>query len=320
VTGDKGHSGDAAPGRKVAVIAGPTASGKSALALAVARALGGTVVNADSMQVYRDLAILTARPDAAAHDAAPHRLYGVLDGAELCSAARWRDLALAEIDRALAAGRLPILVGGTGLYLEALLRGIAPIPPVPEAIRAGARALLAQEGAAALHARLAAVDPEAAATLMPTDSQRLARAWEVWRATGRSIRAWQRDTPAPTLRRAAFLLSPPREILDAAIGRRFAAMIEAGALGEVERLLARRLDPALPILKAVGVREIAEHLAGRTSRAAMLEAGRHATRRYAKRQGTWFRHRLKDAVVIQEQYSERIAAEIIQKIKDSLLT
>lgn len=320
MTGDKGQSGNAAPGRKAVVIAGPTASGKSAAALALARALDGVVINADSMQVYRDLAILTARPDAEAQRAAPHRLYGVLDGAQICSAARWRDLALTEIDAALAAGLLPILVGGTGLYLEALLNGIAPIPPVPEAVRAEARALLAHEGAPALHARLAQRDPVAAASLMPTDGQRVVRAWEVLAASGRSIRDWQRATPAPDLRRHVFAFAPARPALNAAIERRFAGMIDAGAIGEVARLLARALDPAAPILKAVGVREIADHLADRTGRIEMIAAGQHATRRYAKRQGTWFRHRLKEGTLIAAQFSERMTQEMVQKIKESVLT
>jgi len=326
VTSDK--PGDsAAPvrrngGRCAVVFAGPTASGKSAAALAAAQEFGGAVINADSMQVYRELAILSARPDAAAMAAVPHTLYGVISARESCSAARWRALALAEIDAALAAGKLPILAGGTGLYIEALAKGLAPVPEIPAAVRDAARTLAAAEGAAAFHARLARLDPAAAATLRPSDRQRLVRAWEVKTATGRSLLDWQREAPgtddAPAL--LTFVFLPPREALYAAADQRFADMIAAGAVDEVKALLALKLDPELPAMKAVGVREIAAYLAGDIDHARMIALGRQATRRYAKRQYTWFRHRLPDAVVIGEQYSERLAREIFTKIRESGLT
>lgn len=309
--------------RHAVVFAGPTASGKSAAALAAARARGGVVINADSMQVYRELAILSARPGAAALAAAPHRLYGVVSARETCSAARWRDMALAEIDAAHAAGKLAILAGGTGLYLEALAKGLAPVPEIPSEVREEARKLIAGEGAPAFHARLAALDPAAAAALEPGDRQRLLRAWEVVTATGKSLLAWQRETATgagdgPAL--TTFLFLPPREALYAACDRRFADMIAAGAIDEVKALLAQGLDPDLPAMKAVGVREIAAYLGGEMDRARMIELGRQATRRYAKRQYTWFRHRLPQAHIFGEQYSEKLDLVIFTKIRESQLT
>lgn len=309
-------------GRRAIVFAGPTASGKSAAALAAAREFGGTVINADSMQVYRELAILSARPDAAALAAAAHQLYGVISARESCSAARWRALALAEIDAALAAGTVPILAGGTGLYIEALAKGLAPVPEIPPAVREEARKLIVAEGAAAFHARLARLDPAAAEMLRPSDRQRLVRAWEVKTATGRSLGDWQREAhaagDAPEL--LTFVFLPPRDVLYAACDRRFAAMIAAGAIEEVKALLALDLDPVLPAMKAVGVREIADYVRGEIGMARMIELGQQATRRYAKRQYTWFRHRLPGATVLGEQYSESLSGTIFTKIRESWLT
>lgn len=316
--------GQAAPARPrhAVAFAGPTASGKSAAALAAARAFDGVVINADSMQVYRELAIVTARPDAAAMADVPHRLYGTVPAGEACSAARWRDLALAEIDGAEAAGKLPILAGGTGLYLAALEKGLAPVPDIPAHVRAEARLLMAVEGAAAFHARLAAIDPAAAAALRPSDRQRLVRAWEVKTATGRSLLDWHRDEAAaddaPAL--LTFLFLPPRDALYAACDQRFAAMIDAGALEEVRKLLALGLDSELPALKALGVREIAAHLRGEIDRARMMELGRQSTRRYAKRQYTWFRHRAPGAILFEEKYSESLDDTIFMKIRKWQLT
>lgn len=274
------------------IIAGPTCSGKSALALDLARRLGGVVINADSMQVYAELRILTARPTPEEEALAPHRLYGVRPAAQAGTAAWWRAAALAEMAAARAAGRVPILCGGTGLYLAALTGGLAPIPPPGEAARAEARALLERVGPAALHARLASVDPATAARLRPSDPQRLARAWEVWRGTGRGLAAWQMQAgePAPWRWRMV-LLDPPRPALRRAIAGRFAAMVAAGACAEVAGLLARGLDPALPAMRAHGVPELAAHLRGEIT---LDEAARRAvlaTGRYTKRQSTWFRHR-----------------------------
>jgi tRNA dimethylallyltransferase len=275
------------------IVAGPTCSGKSALALALAERIGGTVINADSMQVYRELRVLTARPTLAEEAQVPHRLYGVRPAAQAGSVAWWREAALAAMDAARDAGRVPILCGGTGLYFASLTDGIADIPdPGPEA-RAEARARLATEGPAALHDALARVDPATAGKLRPTDSQRIARAWEVWRGTGRGLAAWQdmTQTPAPW-RFSAILLDPPREALRAAIAGRFAAMLDLGALDEVRALLALSLDPALPAMRAHGVPELSAYLRGEMTLAAAARRAELVTGQYTKRQATWFRHRI----------------------------
>ncbi|MFN4283341.1 MAG: tRNA (adenosine(37)-N6)-dimethylallyltransferase MiaA [Alphaproteobacteria bacterium] len=313
------------------VIGGPTASGKSALALALAERANGAVINADSMQVYRELPTLTAQPDAAAQARAPHLLYGVLGLEETCSAGRWLDMAKAAIAEARAAGRLPIVVGGSGLYLRALMGGLNEIPPVPEATRAAIRARLAAIGPPAFHAELAARDPEMAARLRPTDPQRLARAAEVLAATGRSLADWQRDVVLPpvagTLR--AVLVAPPRDALYAACDARFAAMLAAGALDEARAVAARLaaagaagapLDPALPALKALGLRELMAHLAGEIGLAEATAAAQMATRRYAKRQMTWFRGQFLSDFVIYEKLNDQNLTESAKKIIDSLLT
>jgi tRNA dimethylallyltransferase len=277
------------------------------------------------MQVYRDLSVLTARPGADALARAPHRLYGVIDAAEACSAGRWRDLALAEIAAARAEDRLPILAGGTGLYLRALLEGLAPVPPVPPGIRAAARALHAELGGPAFRAALAALDPEAADRLAAGDTQRLIRAYEVAKATGKPLAAWRRGQSAPDFRAAAVVLLPPREALYRACDARFLAMMGHGAEAEVRALLARRLDPALPAMKAVGISELAQLIAGRLTPEAAIAAAQQATRRYAKRQYTWFRHQLREGPglskrVIAEQFSESFLPEILSFIRQFLLT
>ncbi len=270
------------------IIAGPTSSGKSALALHLAARFGGTIINADAMQCYRELRVITARPTEGDESKAPHRLYGVRPAAQPANAAWWRAAALAE----MAQADLPILCGGTGMYLAALLRGIADIPDPGEAARSSARALLAQIGPEALHQKLTVMDPETAANLKPGDSQRLARAWEVITGTGRGLADWQKQ-PAEGLtgwRVHMVLLDPPREALRMAIERRFAAMLSAGAVDEVQGLLVQNPDPALPLMRAHGVPEIAAHLRGEI---ALAEAARRAvlaTHQYTKRQGTWFRH------------------------------
>ncbi len=273
--------------RRALIVAGPTCSGKSALALHLAQLFGGTVINADSMQVYRELRVLTARPTPEEEAAAPHRLYGVRPAAEPGSAAWWRTEALGCMAEAAA----PILCGGTGLYLRALTAGLADIPDPGAAARAEARCLLAGEGAAALHARLAAADPDTAATLRPGDGQRLARAWEVWRGTGQGLAAWRRTAPAGTQwAYHAVLLDPPRAELRAAIAARFAAMLEQGALAEVANLLALQLDPALPAMRAHGVPELAAHLQDGLPLTEAARLAVLATGQYTKRQATWFRH------------------------------
>jgi tRNA dimethylallyltransferase len=294
----------------VVVIGGPTASGKSALALDIAEECGGTVINADSMQIYAELPVLTARPGPEDEARVPHRLYGVLPADERCSAARWRALALAEIASAHAAGRLPVVVGGTGLYLRALMQGLADIPPVPDAVRAEARALQVRLGSPGLHARLAERDPVTAARLEPGDTQRLIRAWEVLEATGRSITDWQRDPvegPPPDLRFVPVMVDPPRDRLYAVCNARFEAMIARGALDEVRALDARGFDPDLPAMKALGVPELRRHLRGELTLDEAVALAQQATRRYAKRQVTWFRHQfatLHGCYVLSAQYSE----------------
>jgi len=304
------------------LIGGPTASGKSGLALALAEAFDGTVINADSMQVYRDLRILTSRPDPADEARAPHCLYGVLDAADPCSAARWARLAEAEIAAAAAQQRLPILVGGTGLYFRALLEGLADIPPIPADIRAEARRLHRVLGGAGMRAALAVRDPVGAALLAPGDTQRLVRAYEVVAATGRPLHDWhgaQKAAPRYPLV-AKLILLPPREPLYAACDARLMAMVADGALDEVRALLARRLDPGLPAMKAVGVPELARHLAGAIGLDEAIALAQQATRRYAKRQVTWFRHQMAEAHVIGEQFSERLMPEIFSFIRQFLLT
>ncbi|MCX7685041.1 MAG: tRNA (adenosine(37)-N6)-dimethylallyltransferase MiaA [Acetobacteraceae bacterium] len=287
------RGGGAQPGpRRALIVAGPTASGKSALALALAERLGGAIINADAMQCVRELRVLTARPTPEEEARVPHLLYGVRPAAEPTSVAWWRAEAAAALEAASAQGRLPILCGGTGMYLASLTRGLAAVPEVPEAARAEARALLAALGPGGLHARLAEADPETAARLRPTDSQRIARAFEVWRGTGRGLAAWQREPGLPPLPWAfsAILLDPPRQALREAIARRWEAMIAAGAVEEVRALLALGLDPALPAMRAHGVPEIAAALRGEIT---LAEAGRRACLaigQYTKRQATWFRH------------------------------
>jgi tRNA dimethylallyltransferase len=303
------------------VVAGPTASGKSGLALALAEALCGTIVNADSQQIYRDLRILTARPSVEAEARAPHRLYGYLDAAERGSAAGWRELALAATAEATEAGRLPILVGGTGLYLRALMQELAPIPAIPAAIREEAEEIYRRSGGPGLREALAALDRAGAAALEPADKSRLLRAYEVVRATGLPIGEWRRrPSPAAPWRFATILLMPPRGELYAACDARFSAMIARGALEEAEALVARRLDPTLPAMKALGVPQLLRHLQGELSLAEATRLGQQATRNYAKRQVTWFRHQLTADLVLTEQFSERLLHRSRQFINEFLLT
>lgn len=304
------------------LIGGPTASGKSALGLAVAEEFGGTIINADSMQIYRDLRIVTARPGPADEARVPHRLYGTLDAADPCSAAQWAALAEAEIAAAAARGSLPILVGGTGLYFRALLAGLAAVPPIPPPVRDEARRLHRVLGGGGLRAALAARDPAGAARLAPGDTQRLIRAYEVVRATGRPLGDWHSAQPAEPRHRhvASLVLLPPRAGLYAACDARFAAMVASGAIAEVRALLARDLDPGLPAMKAVGVPELARHLKGEIALHEAVALGQQATRRYAKRQITWFRHQMDQARFIDEKFSERILPEIFSFIRQFLLT
>ena len=309
------------PSSPVVIVAGPTASGKSALALELAVARGGTIINADSQQNYRDLNILSARPDAAAMTRAPHRLYGFLDAAERGSVGLWRERALAEIAAAHQAGRLPFLVGGTGLYLRALERGLAAVPDIPASIRGEAAALYDRIGGAAFRERLAALDPAAAVRLPPGDRQRLLRAWEVVQATGRPLGEWQRRTSGqPAFRFATILFMPPREALYPACDRRFAAMIAAGGLDEARALMGRGLPPDLPAMKAVGIPELIRHLRGEIGLGEAVTLGQRATRRYAKRQMTWFRHQLVADLVFDQPFSASMLKQAHDFIDRFLLT
>lgn len=274
----------------MALIAGPTASGKSALAVSLAKTLeNGIVVNADASQVYADLAILSARPTAEEMEGVPHRLFGHVDAAEAHNAARWAAEARAVIAEAHAAGQVPILVGGTGLYLRTLLYGIAPVPEIDPQVRDAVRALPVADA----HAALAMADPAAAERLSPADTTRVARALEVVRATGRTLADWQQAREggiADSIALAPLILLPPRDWLRARCDTRLVQMFAGGAIEEVEALLARGLDPDLPAMRAIGVPQISAFLRGEISRADALEAAQAATRQYAKRQYTWFRH------------------------------
>jgi tRNA dimethylallyltransferase len=278
----------------VVVLYGPTASGKSDLAIALAERLDGVVINADSLQVYAELKILTARPDGAALARAPHRLFGVLSAAEAGSAAWWRDATLAEIAAAHAAGKYPILAGGTGLYLKTLMEGLSPVPTSDPEARAKATALYGEIGGPAFRAALAERDPVIAARLEPGDRQRLIRAWEVVEATGTPLSNWQAlpKNPGHSLEFRLIGLMPPRDALYERIDRRFGAMLDRGALDEAARFDALGLSPALPANKALGLPELRRHLKGEIDLAEATRLARQASRNYAKRQTTWFRHQL----------------------------
>jgi tRNA dimethylallyltransferase len=280
---------------KAVLIAGPTASGKSALALELAQKTGGVVINADSMQVYRDLRILTARPTPAEEARVPHRLYGHVDAALNFSAGAWVTDAAQTLAEARAQRLQPIFVGGSGLYFKALTRGLSAVPPIPTEVRESVRARLARDGVEALHAELAMRDPASAERLKPRDRARIARALEVVEATGRSLPDWHREGLPPLLppgEFSALFLAPERDQLYARIDARFDAMLDAGALEEVAALAARRLDPLLPAMKAHGVPALLRLLRGEIAREEAAEIGRADTRHYAKRQFTWFRHQL----------------------------
>lgn len=275
------------------LIAGPTASGKSALALDVARRTNGVVVNADSMQVYRDLRVITARPKPEEEAAAPHRLYGHVDGAVNYSVARWLADATAVLAEVEAEGRLPIFCGGTGLYFKALTEGLSDIPSVPDEVRARVRAECEGRETADLHAWLRACDPTAAARLRPSDRLRVMRALEVHAATGRSISDfWDARAPGPLSGEGVetIFLAPDRAEIRARIDARFLAMMDEGALDEVRALAARGLDPLLPVMRAHGVPGLIAHLNGRMSLGEAIAKGQADTRAYAKRQVTWFRN------------------------------
>jgi tRNA dimethylallyltransferase len=279
----------AEPKPPLVVIAGPTASGKSALALALAQQIGGVIVNADSAQIYRDLRVLSAAPTDEELKQADHRLYGVQDGALPCSAAEWAEMARQEIADLHARNRTPILVGGTGLYLRTLLEGIAPVPAIDAEVRARVRETTVEEN----RRKLERLDPEAASRIKRADGARTNRALEVILSTGRTLAEWQRERQGGIRDHVELrptLLLPPRKWLYARCNERFSRMIEMGAVTEVEALLARKLNPNLPVMRAIGVRELSAYLIDERSLDEAIAAGQQATRRYAKRQYTWFAH------------------------------
>lgn len=284
-----------AGGYQAVLIAGPTASGKSRLALEIAQLTGGVVVNADSMQVYSDLSILTARPSDADQAEAEHALYGFLPASDAYSVGRYVADVRRLIERLGREGRLPIIVGGTGLYFRALLQGLSPIPSVPDEIRSRLRAEAQSCPSEVLHARLSAVDPVMAARLVPSDRQRIVRALEVIEATGRSLDHWQRLPGVPVLDEAQTLrlvLDVPRVELYRRCDTRLEAMLDEGALDEVRALLAQKLDPELPLMRAVGVEALAAHIAGHLDRDEAIRQAQTQTRNYAKRQLTWLRRNM----------------------------
>jgi tRNA dimethylallyltransferase len=310
------------PPASVLVIAGPTASGKSGLALKLAEELNGVVINADSMQVYKDLRILTARPSEEDEARVPHTLYGTRDGAEACTAAAWASDAAREIKAVWDDEHTPIVVGGTGLYIKALMQGLSDIPDISPDVRQAARRLRLEQGNDALYASLQEKDPDGAARLKPKDRQRVLRAWEVVEATGKPLHVWQDKASEPLLPKARFfsvLVQPTREDLYAACDGRFETMLETGALAEVKALLKRALDPSLPVMKALGVTELAAYLRGEGTReAAVTEAQQH-TRNYAKRQTTWFKTQFHASETILMKYSESLFNEIFPNIRQFLL-
>jgi len=323
---DKNKPGESKAGG-VVILAGPTASGKSALALDLAETLDGTIINADSMQVYRDLPVLTAQPDAADQQRVPHRLYGFLGLDDACDAQRWAELAAKEIDATLDAQRLPIVVGGTGLYIRALMTGFSPMPDISPQVRESARQSVAELGSAEMHRRLTERDPATAARLRPSDRQRVARAWEVLEQTGRPLSWWQGQPPVPLTphRFLPFVITPDRVDLYAAVDGRFAAMVERGALEEVRRAEALPHKGEGGGRKALGYPELAAVAAGGVDLADAVPAAQQATRRYAKRQLTWFRHQVPLANFISPngpamKFSQSYTAQTRQKIRDFLLT
>jgi len=284
--------------QSIILIGGPTASGKSALAMQVARRVKGSIINTDAMQVYAGLPLLTAQPEAQDRAEIPHLLYEVTDVGEASSAGKWLGLARAAIAEVLAEGRTPILVGGTGLYFEALRGGLAEIPGIPEDVRLLAETLYAELGEEKFRARLAGLDPESAGRIERNDRQRLVRAYEVVVHTGKSLGEWQKagnvGNEFQSMEVETHLLLPPRDVLYANCDRRFLSMIERGAIEEEKRLVARDLNPALPAMKILGVREIAAYLRGEVSLDEAVAKGQQMTRNYAKRQMTWFRNRWKE--------------------------
>ena len=304
------------------MIAGPTASGKSKLAIEMAHRTDGVIINADSMQLYKDLAVVTARPSDADMAQAPHRLYGVLDGNVRASVAMWLDMAATEMSNAWQVGKTPIIIGGTGMYLNAGLCGLASIPEVPRAIHDNAVTRHAEIGGAGFRQALAALDPITAERLYDGDTQRLIRAMGVVQATGRPISAWQQDPHEGAFEGVATTIQilPARDILYQRINTRFDMMIAAGALDEVQKLVARNLDPGLPVMKALGVRQLSAYLAGDVDKAEAVRQAKQDSRHYAKRQMTWLRNNFNAKFEVNEKYSESFFENIFNNLRENRLT
>ncbi len=314
--------------KKIILIGGPTASGKSGLALKIAGAFDGAIINADSMQVYRELRTLTARPTIADETEAPHHLYGHLAGSAPCSVAVWLAAAREKIDVSWAENKTPIVTGGTGLYFKALLEGLAAVPEISENVREEVRRQLEKDGASSLHQQLNKLDPEMAARLEPGDSQRVTRALEVILSTGRSLRDWQAEQPEGGLNREmapnsilSFAFLPDRETLYERCNARLRQMVEVeDAIDEVRHLLSLNYAPHLPVMKALGVPQIALYLRNEQSLEEAIQQTQTATRQYAKRQMTWFRNQFNDWDALNEQLSESLLNKIFCKIKNFVLT
>jgi tRNA dimethylallyltransferase len=309
--------------KPVIVIGGPTASGKSAVAMDVAEEFNGVIINADSMQIYDGLRVVSARPSPDDERRVPHRLYGVMAPNETCSAGHWERLCIDEIQKVWAEGKLPIVTGGTGLYIKTLVDGISHLPDIPDEIRDRIRARCAEEGIEVLYEELQAKDSEMAARLKPLDRQRICRALEVLETTGKSLAVLQREikpVPALAANYVTHVIMPPRPTLYKRCDRRFDIMLEQGALEEVRNFAALDLDVNLPVMKALGVPELLSHIRGdMTLEEARLNA-QMMTRRFAKRQCTWFRNQMKDIEIHSAQYSESLRDEIYKKIRHFLLT
>jgi len=301
---------------KAILIAGPTASGKSGIALDLAERINGAIINTDSMQIYRDLSILTARPGPEEMRGIPHLLYGVLDASETCSAGKWLALAEEAYQTVLEQGRIPIFVGGTGLYFRALTEGLAPIPDIPQAVQQDAETIRHEIGAQAFFDRLCERDRNAASQLRASDTQRVLRAWSVLEATGRPLADWQKMTSPAFLPDPAhkIVIEPDRDWLYARINRRFDEMLASGVLEEVKALAARHLPSRLPAMRALGVPHLLAHLKGEISLEDAVEKAKTGSRRYAKRQMTWFRNQMITWNRLTAQDSESINAKIFNII------
>ena len=305
------------PQKPILIVAGPTASGKSSLALAAADKYNGVIINCDAMQVYRELRLITARPSSEDEAKVPHKLYGVIPAAEACSAGIWRELAVAEIETCWRADRLPIVTGGTGLYIRALMEGLTDIPEIPREIREEVTERRDQIGPEAFRQELAKFDPVSAERLNPTDSQRMIRAYEVYLGTERSLTDWHQvapTTPSLEANYQSIIFEPPRDELYAKCEARFDWMIDTGVLDEVHALMELNLEPSLPAMKALGVPELITYLRDKMTLEDAVSAAKQATKRYAKRQMTWFRGQIVQKHRVNAQYSERLLPEIFSNI------